>query len=371
MRSLSEIPNVSSVTALVRASLDVPIEGGRVIDGFRLDETLPTIAYLSARGAKVVLMGHVGRDPTNSMQPIYEYLKKKVPLLFTDDIVGPRAREAVQRLKNGEVLLLENLRRDAREVANDAGFAQQLASLGNVYVDDAFTNAHRAHASIVGVPKLIPSFAGIRFMEEVQGLTPALSPESPSLAVLGGAKLETKLPILHALLQKYDFVFVGGALVNDFYAAKGYEVGKSLVSGTDTTEGLLSNSKILLPEIITVSAPGGREDKPASEVLPGETISDIPPIALEKLKPLVAKARMVLWNGPMGHFEGNFTEGTDALAELIANASAKTIVGGGDTLASIQSLGLMKKFTFVSTAGGAMLDFLANGTLPGIEALER
>jgi phosphoglycerate kinase len=305
-----------------------------------------------------------------SLAPVFAYLKTKIPLSFIDDVAGPAAHQAAGALQDGHALLLENIRRNKGEEGNDWQFAKELASLADIYVNDAFPVSHRSHASIVSVPELLPSYAGFQFLAEVKGLTPALSPTAPSLAVLGGAKLVTKITLLKSLLAKYDRVFVGGALANDFLAAKGYEVGKSLVSGTGAAAELLFDPKIILPETVVVSNPAGKDEKPSSGVGRNDVISDIAASSIESLRSLVEKAGSILWNGPMGHFETGFTEGTDALAELIAGAPGKTIVGGGDTLASIQSLDLLDKFTFVSTAGGAMLDFLANGTLPGIQALE-
>ncbi len=369
MRSIEELTDVKGMRVLLRAALNVPVKNGLVADTLRLDLALKSVSYLLARGARVILISHMS-DAKASLAPVFHYLKNKIPLSFVQDVSGLAAHKAANALTDGQALLLENVRWDTREGADDGEFAKELASLADIYVADDFTVAHRRHAAVVIVPRLLPSYAGFQFLAEVSGLTPALTPESPSLAVIGGDKLVTKIALLNSLLSKYDRVFVGGALANDFYAAKGYEVGKSLVSGTKDAADLLLNSKVLLPETVTVSNPAGREDKHASEVGKEDTISDIAPSSIESLKPLVEKARMILWNGPMGHFETGFVEGTDALATLIADAKGKTIVGGGDTLASIQNLQLFEKFTFVSTAGGAMLDFLANGTLPGIEALK-
>jgi phosphoglycerate kinase len=314
-------------------------------------------------------MSHMS-DKAASLKPVYEYLRHKMPVTLIDDVSGPRAHAAASALKDGEALILENLRWNKGEESNDESFARELASLGDIYVADDFTVAHRSHAAVVTVPKFLPRYAGFQFLAEVRGLTPALTPESPSLAIVGGAKLVTKLALIKSLIAKYDHVFVGGALANDLYLAKGYDIGKSLASGSVDAKELLSNSKVILPETVTAAIGSEREDKPASKIDKEEFIADIAPAAIEELRPLIQKSRMVLWNGPMGNYENGFIEGTDALAELVADAPGKTIVGGGDTLASIQNLGIMNKFTFVSTAGGAMLDFLANDTLPGIQALD-
>ena len=370
LRTMKDLPDVKGMHVLVRCSFDVPIQNGSIADPLRLDSNLKTIEYLMHHQARVILMGHVGRDPMASSKPVFEYLKKKIALSFVDDIAGGAARKAVHALKDGEALVLENLRRDAREKGNDDAFARELASLADIYVDDAFTNAHRDHASMVGVPKYIPAYAGYRFVEEIEGLTPALNPESPSFAVIGGAKFETKAVLVHTLLNKYDKLFIGGAIVNDFFKAKGYEIGKSLVSDPERVRPLLNNSKIILPTDVIIQSANGIEVREADDVHPNDFIYDIGPRSIRALRPTIESARTVLWNGPMGNFEKGFIQSTDDLAKLIANAPGRSIVGGGDTLASIQALNLGEKFEFVSTAGGAMLDFLANGTLPAIEALK-
>ncbi len=371
IHSVEELePHLKGTRILLRSDLNVPIENGTVADPFRLEAALKTISYLAARGARVVLASHMS-DKAGSLKPVAEYLKPKLRLTFIEDIAGPAAHAAANALKDGDVLLLENIRRDNREEANDEGFARELASLGDAYVNDAFPVSHRPHASIVTVPKLLHAYAGFQFLAEMRGLMPALEPDAPSLAIVGGAKLVTKVGLIHTLVTKYDKVFVGGALSNDFFAAKGWPVGKSLVSGTDVVGDLLTNPKIVLPETVTVENPTGTHDVGAHDVGENDVIWDIAPSSIEALRPLVQEAKFILWNGPMGNFEKGFTAGTDALAALIAGSHAKSIVGGGDTLSSIQNLHVEDKFTFVSTAGGAMLDFLANGTLPGIEALDR
>ncbi len=369
IHSIEELKDLKGIRVLLRLDLNAPIQNGKVADPYRLDCAMKSLGFLLARGARVVVASHMS-DSFASMEPVFQYLKQKIQISFVDDVSGPAAHAAASALKDSEALLLQNIRRNAGEEKNDEQFVRELASLADVYVNDAFPVSHRPHASIVGVPKFLPSYAGFQFLKELQGLTPALNPESPSMSIVGGAKLVTKVTLITTLLGKYDHVFVGGAIANDFFAAKGLQTGKSLVSGTDTAAKLLSNSKIVLPEEVTVATPAGAHDVSANDVGEVDIISDIAPSSIEKLRPLVEKARLILWNGPMGHFETGFVGGTDALALLIAGAKGKSIVGGGDTLSSIQNLGIMDKFTFVSTAGGAMLDFLANGTLPGIEALE-
>lgn len=370
LRSVKDLPEIKGLRVMVRAAMNAPVENGVVTDPYRLERTLTTVSYLLSKGARVILISHLSKDGA-SLSPMYEYLKKKITVSFSPDIVGPAARKAVDALKDGEALILENLRLNAGEKGNDEQFARELASMADIFVNDAFDVAHRKHAGVVGLPKFLPGYAGLQFMAEIEGLTPALHPESPSLAIVGGAKLVTKVKLIETLLQKYDHVFVGGAIVNDFYKAKGYEVGKSLVSGADSAKPMIGNSKIVLPHELIVENPAGSHETDAEHVGVEDVIIDIAPDAIDKLSPYTAKAKSILWNGPMGNFEKGYTGGTDELAKIIANSNAKSVVGGGDTLSSIQNLNLMDKFTFVSTAGGAMLDFLATGTLPGIEALER
>jgi phosphoglycerate kinase len=370
IRSIEELKELKGIRVLLRASLNAPIQNGAVQDATRLNSALPTIQFLTARGAKVILASHMS-DSVGSLRPVFDHLGKHIALSFVDDVAGVAAHTAVNALKDGQILLLENLRRNAGEKANDMAFARELASLADIFVNDDFTVAHRKHAGVVLVPTILPSYAGFQFLKELNGLTPALNPKSPSLAILGGAKLVTKLTLLKRLLEKYDRVFVGGALANDFYAAKGYETGKSLVSGMDIAKELLGNSKIILPEEVTVFSADASHDTPADELSPNDVVSDISIASIRALKPVIDQARFVLWNGPMGHFETGFTKGTDELAKIVADAPGTSIVGGGDTLSSIQTLGVQDKFEFVSTSGGAMLDFLSSGTLPGIEALEK
>lgn len=367
--SIKDAPNLKGVHVLVRSALNVPVENGVVTNPFRLTKALPTIEWLQHQGAKVILLSHIDGPVGSSLEPVYKELKKKIGLTFVHDIGGTATRAALTAMKDGDVVLLENVRREAGEIGNDDAFARKLATLADVYVNDDFPTTHRRHASIVGVPKYLPSYAGLQFMSELIGLTPALNPQSPSLAIIGGAKFVTKEPLIRKLLTLYDKVFLGGALANDFFKAEGYEVGRSLVSDASQVKDLLHNSKIIVPVDVTVEGVDGKEVKKPDEVLENEIIYDMGPESLALLAPLIQKARIVVWNGPLGNFEKGYTEMTEGMAREVALASGVSVVGGGDTVASIQKLGLNDKFEYLSTAGGAMLDFLANGTLPGIEAL--
>lgn len=372
-----------NIPILVRTALNVPVENGRVVSDYRLRRALPTVRFLTEQGARVVLIGHLGERGTETLAPVASALGKLVAhVSFFPETIGERVRAAIRALAPGHILVLENLRRDGGEQSNDPAFARELSHLADVFVEDAFDTCHRPHASIIGVPGILPSYGGFLLQEEIGELSRALTPASPALAVIGGAKFSTKEPVLTKLLQTYDRVFVGGALANDFLRASGKEVGKSLVSPVETeaVTALLTNKKLLLPTDVLVipSSRAGEMDArmraratPVEGVRSDEVILDHGPGTAELLRGLAAKAKTILWSGPLGNYENGFTDGTDAFAHAVAHSSAHSVVGGGDTVASIETLGLLPRFSFVSTGGGAMLEFLARGTLPGIEALER
>lgn len=377
MRSVREIPKLENIPVLLRAALNAPIGAdGKVSNPFRLKRAVPTIQYLQEQRARVVLIGHIGEKGTETLEPVYEEMKKIVPRLsFCRATTGSEARAAIRALHPGDAVMLENLRRDAGETKNDPVFAAKLAELADVFVEDSFDVCHREHASVVGVPKLLPSYAGIVVEEEVRELGKALRPEAPSLAVIGGAKFSTKEPVLSRLIETYSHIFIGGALANDFMKAAGHTVGASLISDADEEhiKVLLGNPKLLLPLDYVVAPKGGtRADGRLAnidDVKEGEAILDNGPKTLEMLAEHIRGAKSVLWNGPLGNYENGFIEGTEALAKIIASSGAHSVVGGGDTIAAIEKNALGAKFSFISTGGGAMLDFLAKGTLPGLAAL--
>ena len=374
MRALPDIRdagNLKGKRVFLRVDFNISVADGAVRDDYRIRQALPTIEFLRKQGARTILASHIGRDPNESLRPVFERLKKDIPLSFADDILGAEAATAVDNLAEGGVLLLQNLRREAGENANDAIMAKRLASYADLYVDDAFAFAHRMTASIVGIPKLLSHYAGIQFLKEVEGLSKALEPEHPALALLSGAKFETKSPLIRKFLKTYDTVFVGGALANDFFKAQGYEVGRSVISDEVVgIEDLLLEQKLLLPaDVIVETEEGVREERDPRLVGNNEIILDAGKETVAVLKEKIADAHFILWNGPFGVYEKGFTESTEEVARMIAQSDAVSVVGGGDTIAAIAKLGLEEKFTFVSTGGGAMLEFLAKGTLPGIDAL--
>lgn len=381
MRTIRDIKVFENIPILVRAALNVPIENGQVINDYRLRRAVPTINYLQERGAKVILISHIGEQGTETLAPVATALSGLVQgVSFFPETIGERARAAVRDLAPGQVLVMENLRRDKGEKGNDPAFARELAALADIFVEDSFDTCHRLHASIVGVPKLLPSYAGLLLEQEVEALSQALTPKHPAFAVIGGAKFNTKEDVLSTLLKAYDHVFVGGALADDFLKSSGQEVGASLVSNADekAIQKLLANPKLVLPVdsiVIPATAVGTMnaraEARIASlgQVRPGEVILDHGPGTTTLLSNLAHKAKTILWNGPLGNYENGFIEATDSFARAVASSGAHSVVGGGDTVASIEGLGLLPRFSFVSTGGGAMLDFLAKGTLPGIDAL--
>lgn len=343
---------------LLRTDFNVPLVGGSVRDTLRIDTVLPTLRLLLSRGARVILASH--RDDGGSLAPIGEYLNTHLPVVFAKD---------KENIPSVPVVLLENLRFSPLEEANDEGFARELASLADYYVNEAFAVSHRAHTSIVGVPRHIPGFAGLRFLREVKELSAAFSPEHPFLFILGGAKVETKEPLIKKFLKSADTLFVGGVLANDFLTAKGYPVGRSVLSDVPADAELVQHPRVFLPEdLVVTGGEAGKRVATLADVGQEERIVDVGPETLSLLKEKIREARLILWNGPLGLYEEGYIEGSLSLGEALASSSAHTILGGGDTLSALPSA-VKEKISFVSTGGGAMLHFLAEGTLPGIEAL--
>jgi len=382
MKTLDKAKISAGTRVLLRADFNVSIRNGEVVDDFRVRKALPTLDFLKKKGANVVIISHIenaeGVKGEPTLQPVAETLNK---LGFPCEFLGTIEEAARRSLKLGSgFILVENIRNYPGEKANDPIFAAKLAALGDMYVNDAFSVSHRAHASIVGVPKLLPHFAGLQFALEVENISKAFKPSHPFLFILGGAKFDTKLPLVQRFLDKADDIFIGGALANDFFKAKGFEIGRSTVSSSKIDfDGLLSNKKILLPVDVIACGLGAQKIVAPDKVFKNEKMLDAGPKTLAALKGKIGAAKFILWNGPLGNYENGYKEPTRELAHMIAAATkngAQSIVGGGDTLAAIAELKQKSgqspedSFTFVSTGGGAMLDFLAKGTLPGIEALK-
>ncbi|MCI0619936.1 phosphoglycerate kinase [Candidatus Wolfebacteria bacterium] len=351
---------------LVRADFNVPVHNGAVVNDFRIRKTLPVLRFLSGQGARTFVVSHIGENSAATLAPVAQELAKCCSTGFVRDVFSAEGKEAMERIGDGGSILFENIRMFPGEEANDDTFARRLASLADIYVNEAFSTSHREHASIVGVPCHIPAYSGIQFVSEMRHLSLALNPPHPSLVILGGIKFQTKIPLARKFLDIADRVFVGGALANPLFAAEGYQVSASVLPGDQLdVAGLLGHEHLILPQDVA----GEGFVKSAEALTKHDIIRDAGPETLENLIRVVRESAFVLWNGPIGDYERGFRERNEALARAIAESSAQSIVGGGDTVASIADLGLEDRFTFVSTAGGAMVQFLSDGTLPGIEAL--
>ncbi len=392
IRSIDEM-RAQGERVLVRVDFNVPLDGGAVADDTRIRATLPTIEKLVGDGAKVILMSHLGRpkgtgaEPAFSLAPAAERLSELLgrPVAFATDTVGPDAQEKAAALADGDVLVLENLRFDAREKANDPAFSRELAALADAYVNDAFGTAHRAHASTAGVAELLPAYAGYLMQNEVGTITGMLdAPKRPFVAVLGGSKVSDKIKVIDALLDKADTLIIGGAMCFTFLLAQGKDVGASLKEDdwVDRASQMIEKARtrgvqLLLPVDVVVadaiSEDAACETVAADAIPAGKMGLDIGPETAALYAEAIAGAASVFWNGPMGVFELEpFAAGTRAVAQAVAdNAAADTIIGGGDSVAAVNRFGLADKMTFISTGGGASMELVQGEQLPGVEALRR
>ncbi len=352
---------------LLRTDFNVPIKDGKMVDDFRIKKILPTIEFLKKNNARVICISHHSSE-TQSLMPVAEYLKEYFPVHFTKDVF------AIENFtpNDDEVIVAENIRFHKGEKKNDPIFAKNLASLADLYVNDAFSVSHRAHASITSLPAFLPSYIGFLFEEEITHLSELFNPPHPLLFILGGGKAKQKFYLIEAFLDTVDTLFVCGILGNVFLNAGGYISYKStLPADQSKVASLLKSGKIVLPSDLVVQSENMRLEKMLKEITMGDNIFDVGEETIANIKKSVAKAKCVLWNGPPGDYLiDGFEHGSKKLAHILADAKAQTIAGGGDTLAVIGGEGLMDKFDFVSTGGGAMLEFLSKKTLLGIDALK-
>jgi len=371
---ISEVHIKPGTCVLVRADCNVPLSGGVIdVEGVsRLQALLPTLEYLRSAGAKIIIVSHFGGDGSASLKPVAEYMNTTmgIPVGFIPEVISSRVLSMIESLPFGGILMLENIRSIEGEMSNDTDFAKELSGYADVYVNEAFSASHRNHASIVGIPKYMPAYSGIHFEKELQYLTELLEPENPFVLVVGGAKFGTKLDLIQSFLPRCSNIIVGGALAHSFYKNRRQSIGKSLV---DTTVNVSSfdTEKILIPDTVTILRDNNVGDVTLEQIIETDTIVDISLKGNVHIWESLKSAKTILWNGPFGYYEGGYTTGTELLAKNIVKTSAQTVIGGGDTVTVISGLKMEKQFDFVSMAGGAMLDFLVSGTLPGIEALEK
>lgn len=382
---------------LVRADFNVAINKGRITEDFRIKATLPTIEFLREQKAKIILLSHLGepepfrslikKSPLKaaakdfSLKPIAKHLGAllKKDVQFISDCVGKRVEKAIEKMKPGDILLLENVRFYEEETRNDEEFAKRLAQNADYFINDAFAVCHRGHASVAAVAKYLPSSAGFLLSREVEVLGRAYThPKKPLCIVMGGGKVTTKLNLILRFFDKADQILIGGSLANTLLGAKGYGVGKSKIEDniSERLKNLdLTSTKIHLPLDMVVAKritkDAAVEIKVAGGIAADDIILDLGPDTVELFSHIIEEARMIIWNGPLGYFElEKFANGTREFAKALTKTKAFTIIGGGDTIAAVDELGILDKFDFVSTGGGAMLDFLAGEKLPGVEALK-
>ncbi len=385
--------DVQGKRVLVRADLNVPVKDGKVTDATRIERFAPTVKELLTRGARVIVLSHFDRPkgkrvPEMSLKPIAAALSKAVgaEVAFADDCIGPQAESVVDALKPGQVALLENLRYHNGEEANDKAFVAALAKLGDIYVNDAFSAAHRAHASTEGLAHVLPAFAGRQMQAELEALTAALEhPKTPVMAIVGGSKISTKLDVLNNLVRKVQFLVIGGGMANTFLNAQGIDVGKSLCERdlADTAREILataqvSGCEVLLPvDVVLANAlKEGVEthERLADAVPPDMMILDVGPDTVQLLRDRIDACKTLLWNGPLGAFEITpFHKATFEIAHHVAKVSKAgalvSVAGGGDTVAALNAAGVADDLTYVSTAGGAFLEWMEGKELPGVKAL--
>ena len=371
MKSILEIKNLKGRTALVRVDFNVPLGKDGVVDNtedWRIEKALDTIKHLSKLGSKVILISHIGRDPKESLKPVADFLNKFIPVKFVPILYGEDVLGIAENLSEGEVIMLENLRSNEGEEKNTEEFSAYLASLADFYVNEAFSVSHRPHASIIGVTKFLPSYVGIWFLKEVENLKKLDNPEKPFLFILGGSKFETKVPLIEKFSNIADSVFIGGALANNFMKKIGFETGKSLLDESVNVTKFFDKPNIKIPFDVIVRT---KVVKTPNGLSKEDMITDMGPETLDDLKNTIISSKTVLWNGPLGFYEEGFDTSSKEILKTISDSKAFSVLGGRHTVKLVKEMGLENKISFISTGGGAMLEFLSSGTLVGIEALNK
>ncbi len=354
MQSIKKVKNLKNKKVLLRVDYNVPIKDDRVEDDFRIKKSVPTILYLLGKGANLHILMHLGDDGSADISPVIKHFFK------------------ITKFPENRITFSENIRKFTGEMENNKNFAKSLAQGFDLYVNDAFSVSHRNHASVSGLPKFLPAYMGLQFEAEIKNLSLAFKkPKHPFLFILGGVKFATKLPLVKKFLATADHIFIGGALLNEFLESSGLSVGKSITDKNfSVPKNILKNKKILLPTDVLVENGGVLQNKKIEEINEGDTIVDIGKESIVLLEEKLAKTKFVLWNGPLGKYEDGGDKATRKILKTIADKKISSIIGGGDTVELVNELKLEEKYTFVSTGGGAALEFLAKGTLPGMQALK-
>ena len=368
-RSVQNIKNLSGKRVLVRIDVNVSLGSNGVVDkgeDWRILKSLRTIQFLQEAGAVVIILAHIGRDPQETLKPIFEYMEQFLTLGFLPRYESDLVRHYIEQMGNGSVVMMENVRQFDEEKKDDIFYLQDLIDISDFYVNDAFSVSHRKHASVHAITKTLPSYFGLQFIDEVKHLTAFLNhKEGTKTLILGGAKFGTKFNLLEKMLPDLDYVLMGGALANVFLKARGFNIGKSFCDDVDISS-IAHNEKIVLP-VDYIDEDG--DIAPIDDVGDEHSILDIGPATVQLFEKIIFHSQSLMWNGPMGKYEDGYSEGSIAIAERISHSEAFSITGGGDTSTVILENGLENSFSFISTGGGAMLDFLVEGSLPGIDVV--
>jgi phosphoglycerate kinase len=368
-KSILSLGSLRGKRVFLRVDFNVPVEDGKVIDDYRIQRTIPTINHLKSLGAKIIIASHFSDPEGESFDIVADYVKKLMPLDYCESFDKQEIEDTLENSKLG-VVLLQNLRSHPGEKENSKEFAEFLASFADMYVSEAFAVAHREHASVVSVPKLLHSYMGIVFEEEVKQLSEALNPPENSMFILGGAKFDTKMPLVEKFVNKYKYIVIAGTLANSVFKSQGLNIGLSVSDDGEINLPEKKFGEYIFPNTVQVVEGHKVTEKSYKKVLDNEKIIDAGVEFVDSLKEKIAECDLVLWNGPLGYYEKGYKKGTQELADILSKAKAKTVLGGGDTVAMVNELDLISTFSHVSTGGGAMLDFLADEDLPGLNALK-